>query len=516
MDRSIFKIIAFAALLCGCGNNDPGPETDGDVDVDVDVDADTDADADADGDADSDVDADIDADGDVDGDGDADSDRDSALDADADVDVIEDEIIAWTPEEVVLDHDSFPDGLQVGAATHDSAILWTLYTEPQPLLVRVWRDTEREGEVALRYESPIEPDEAGFVHHRAEGLAPGTWYRWGFFYEGDDGSLSGRGEIGRFRTAPAPDSLEVITFSGTHGTNQDHHEYRALELTADLELDFFVHLGDATYNDGARSIEDFWDLWSENWNDPGFRALFPSTVYYPVWDDHEIANNWNPETIDHDFRDRAMDAYFDYNAVPRFPGEPNRIYTSYRWGRTAEIFVVDSRSERRPSTRHGAGARYISLEQMDWLQDALIRSDAVFKLILNTVPISHFPWPFTLELVIDDRWEGYPAQREELLNYISLNGIEHVYWLSGDFHIASVQRVEADGPWSNMIEVLMGPGGSARNPLGDLITAPNFFFSADRDTVTVVTLDPTLPEPEFTVAFYGLDGDLIFAETFTD
>lgn len=36
-------------------------------------------------------------------------------------------------------------------------------------------------------------------------------------------------------------------------------------------------------------------------------------------------------------------------------------------------------------------------------------------------------------------------------------------WLSGDVHFGGVCRVEPDGPWSNIWEVIMGPAGSNRD-----------------------------------------------------
>ncbi len=493
----IALVTTLAWSLSACSN---GLSTPGDADQPSD-----DADVQADGDEPDLPDAD-----DADEPAPADADRPPPEDADTpDSDTLEP--VAWDPEAVTPDDATFPDGLHAGAATESTIILWTRYLEGAPLRARIWREASP-GHVYLDHDGDVEVDENGFVHHHATGLTSGQWYSWGFFTVAEDGSFEERTTIGRFRTAPAPDALEIITFSGTHGTNQDYHPFRGLEVTAEFEIDFLIHVGDATYNDGADTIEDLWSKWSENWNDPGFRAVFPITSYYPVWDDHEVEDNWDPEEIDEGYRDRAMEAYFDYNAVPRFAESPHRVWTSYRWGQTAEIFILDCRSERIPSTRRSSGAEYISLEQMDWLQDGLQRSDAVFKLIVNSVPISHFPFPFSL--ATEDRWEGYPAQREEILDFIVDLGIENVYWLSGDFHLATVQRIDSGDRWSNMIEILMGPGGSARNPLGNLITAENFFYSTDQDTATIITLDPTEEVPELVVSFYNTSGELLFTELF--
>ena len=132
-------------------------------------------------------------------------------------------------------------------------------------------------------------------------------------------------------------------------------------------------------------------------------------------------------------------------------------------GDSVEFFVLDCRSERQEETREGAEAIYISRAQMDWLKSALADSPCHFKAILTSVPIT--AWPELLSVVIDDRWEGYRSQREELLDWIVEEDVSNVFFISGDFHCGAVTRVEPSGPRSGLYEVLVGPGGNANNPL---------------------------------------------------
>ena len=62
----------------------------------------------------------------------------------------------------------------------------------------------------------------------------------------------------------------------------------------------------------------------------------------------------------------------------------------------------------------GPEAEYLSPAQFDWLVAGLQASPAVFKIVLNSVPIGEFPYPS-----VRDRWAGYPAQREALLSAIN-------------------------------------------------------------------------------------------------
>ena len=35
-------------------------------------------------------------------------------------------------------------------------------------------------------------------------------------------------------------------------------------------------------------------FWMDNWQTEGFRAVLRDALYLPVWDDHEVTNNWYP------------------------------------------------------------------------------------------------------------------------------------------------------------------------------------------------------------------------------
>ncbi len=406
----------------------------------------------------------------------------------------------------------FVDGIQVGGTTENSAIFWTRIAQSTPVRLVVWQPMS-DGTLQVAGDVAVQPDDLGFVHHELTGLTPWTVYNWGFFVEDDVGTLVERSAIGRLKTAPEHDALPTIVFAGTHGTHYSHLPLDTLAANADYDLDFFVHLGDSSYNDDAEILNEFHERYAYMWQDRGFRTIFTHTTFYPVWDDHELYNNWDPETVDPARRDAAFQAYFDYNAVPRFANQPNRIWTKFRWGKTAELFLLDSRSERRPSTRKSANAEYISPAQLAWLQDELLASDAVFKLIANSVPITNFPSLF--DLAADDRWEGYAAQREKLLNFIVDNDIHGVVWLSGDFHIGSLERIETGGVWSSMIEILMGPGGSNRNPVPTPLLPGEqhgFYFARNDDMVTVVELNPNIPNMR--VDFFDKHGDLYISRNF--
>jgi alkaline phosphatase D len=406
---------------------------------------------------------------------------------------------AWDLDPMSVEQDpiNFPLTVQSGSMTSDSALVWGYTADNGSKKLMVWREPEDDGPRVLVRNITALPVE-GYMKEALSGLAPGTWYHYGFFtYEGED--LLWRSMIGKFRTAIHDDCMEILTIGGTHGTNFRLAPYRSLEITSRFEMDAFFQLGDFSYNDGASTLDDFRQKWHMTLTDPGYMTLLPLVGQYIVWDDHEIEDNaqlyidivTNPALIA-----AGKNAFFETTPVPRHAD--GSYWRSYRWGLTAEMFILDCRHERRPETMLTENAIYISRAQMDWLKDALLTTEAHFKIIANSVPIVRYndpPW-----LMATDRWQGYASQRTELLDFIADSGITNVWFLSGDFHTASVATVDRTGPHRFIWEINLGPGGNSGNPLWisyrsgimqDLIAPPDqFHFFYGEPVAAVATFDP--------------------------
>ena len=118
---------------------------------------------------------------------------------------------------------------------------------------------------------------------------------------------------------------------------------------------------------------------------------------------------------------------------------------------------------------------------MNWLKSALAASECHFKIILNSVPIAKLP---TVWLSENERWQGFPDQRDELLDFITNSPVDNVWFLSGDFHMGAVWRVEKTGLRRHIWEILCGPGGSKQSARYELASSdPSLFetfFEADQ------------------------------------
>lgn len=374
------------------------------------------------------------------------------------------EAVAFAPEGLAEGAALFPLGLQAGAVRQDGARLWTKLDGASNARLRVWRDADG-GTVQLVEDRAVAADADGFVHAPVDGLAPATWYDYGFFDEG----MAQRSALGRFRTAYPDDWREPLLVGASACTHRRMQPWVALSAIARQNVDLFVHLGDISYNDAANAADEFRALWRLALGDPGYRAILSSAGWYATWDDHELANNLDPETTDPVRLAVAKETFFQNVAAERGPN--GELWRSFSWGGTAEFFLLDCRTERRPSTLGTPDATYVSRAQLDWLKGALKASKAHFKVVLNSVPITLFPPP--LWGVQNDRWQAYEGQRNELLDFITEEPIEHVLFVSGDFHLGLVMRVEKAGPRRRLWEIAAGPGGNSGNPLALVWESPD-------------------------------------------
>jgi alkaline phosphatase D len=400
------------------------------------------------------------------------------------------------PPEETPEATTFGLGVASGDVLPTAAMVWTRHDGDTPLALVAW---EMDG---TRYErqlptATVTRADGGFVHHELTGLAPGRRYRYAFF-EVDGATRLARSPVGAFRAALAPDALDPLVVGAVSCTTNSRSKETLERAGARDDLDVFLCLGDTTYNDGASTRSEYRDKWAESLGSAGWRAVRRATSVLTTWDDHEVDNNFDPERLDLAIPTQVL---FENMPLRRTPAAPDRLWKSMRWGRTAEIFVLDGRSERLRSTRGGDDV-YLSRAQMDWLKGGLMESPCLFKLIANSVPIGDFPFP-----AAEDRWEGYPTQRTEILSFIDDNAIDGVLWISGDFHFASIGRVSPSGPGATQTEVLAGPGAQFGNPANLLCRPPQFDWTTTTNNYTSFELLPS--QRRIRVRWHDRDGSVI-------
>jgi alkaline phosphatase D len=377
--------------------------------------------------------------------------------------------------------------ISVGEVTERSALVWIGGSAGQRVRLQ-WRgesDGGARSAVLSRH---------GTAHVPLDGLQPGTSYAVTAFV--DDG-VRPDGVAARFRTAPPAHSNAPVKFlfSGDlAGQNACRDATLGFPVFAALDgrdADFFIGLGDMIYADGAceaigafgnaqiaridrplLDIASFSDRWRYNFEDPGFRRLRRRMAYVPVWDDHEIVNDFGPHTArlpaapDVDLLAVGRDAFVLNNPVAHPPAAPGRLYRRFRVGRHAEFFVLDTRQYRDDNALDDIGVLPKSLlgaAQRRWLIDGLAVSNATWKFVISSVPIT-IPTGWPVENGRDgwasgDGDGGFERELHAIFQALAKRAVAGLVFLSTDIHFATGFRLQPlpRQPQFVVHELLVGP-----------------------------------------------------------
>lgn len=312
-----------------------------------------------------------------------------------------------------------------------------------------------------------------------DGLEPKSAYYYRAVVEGRK-----PGPIARFVTAPSSDDPAKVSFCFSGDSRESYKPFTIMDAVRAQQPDFFLHLGDTIYADrggSARRLEEFWAKYRGNRDDPATQRCFLETSFYVVWDDHEVEDNFAP---DHPLAPIGKRAFLDYWPIRRNPQEPERIYRSFRWGKACELFLLDTRQY-----RDHKRATMLGAAQKRWLFDGLRASSALFKFVATSVPLYGGG---------NDRWDGYPKERAELLRFIAANRIRGVVFLSADLHYAAVIKIPRT---KGLKEIAAGPLAAAMNVITNSAASRFEFFSNQTFNFAKVTVDPKLDQAHALVEF---------------
>jgi alkaline phosphatase D len=385
---------------------------------------------------------------------------------------------------------AYPFGLGIasGYPTAESVVLWTRLTGdlgPRAIPVRweIFSEDSLKNRVADG-ELPADPLWAHSLHVEVQGLEPERWY-WYRFSSGDAQS-----PVGRTRTAPRPGTAVArlrFAFASCQQYEQGYYgAYR--HIVADAP-DLVAFLGDYIYEstwgkDHVRShaspepytLADYRARHALYRSDPDLQAAHAACPWIVTWDDHEVDNDYADDRPEDGMereaflerRAAAYRAYFEHMPLPprmRPEGARMRIHTHLDWGTLARFHIVDTRQYRswqacpRPNRRGGSntvdieecprlgtpGRSMLGRAQERWLERSLGESHAVWNVIAQTTPMAQFDTkPGPGRRAWTDGWDGYPAARRRLLDFLSVKKISNPVVLGGDVHSFNACQLKLD------------------------------------------------------------------------
>jgi alkaline phosphatase D len=214
-------------------------------------------------------------------------------------------------------------------------------------------------------------------------------------------------------------------------------------------------------------------------------------------------------------------AFLDYWPIMPPVEEPSRLYRQVRWGKLAEIFILDTRQYRTPSSEiDGPQKSMLGERQRRWLIEGLAASDAVWKIIVSSVTlsvptgrISRDGWANgDIDLLPQGGGSGYEHELLRIVQALADQRVKNLVWMTADVHHAEIIR-HAPRPDLTFFEFIAGPLSASRGRprvLDQTLKPTRLFAKGDVLNFGQVSID----QLGLTVRIYDDTGTLHFEETF--
>ncbi len=369
---------------------------------------------------------------------------------------------------------TLPNGVACGDVDQSSIILWARNDVAGTLTFEYTTDPAFGGILGTLTADVVEP--LAPVEVEAAGLTEATQY----YYRATD--AGGNTSQGQFRT-PALLGFNGLRFGVSGDWRGELNPYPSIANIPDRDLDFFIALGDTIYADvpsvdfpepQARSLADFRvkhnEVYKRRFGQGSWIDARASTPLLAVIDDHEVANDFAggaPVDSDSRFDDtvdlinetqlfqNGLQAFQEYNPLrdevygdtgdSRTAGK-RKLYRFRTFGQDATVIILDARSfrdEPLSSTAFATTDQFLAASfdasrtmlgaiQLEQLKTDLLRCvdlGITWKFVCVPEPIQNMG-----PVLADDRFEGYAAERSEVLGFIDSNDIDNVVFVSADIH----------------------------------------------------------------------------------
>jgi alkaline phosphatase D len=275
-----------------------------------------------------------------------------------------------------------------------------------------------------------------------------------------------------------PDRLRYAFASCQQRTASYYVAHRAI---AQENVDFLLHLGDYIYvsDHGTITLDDYREVYRRFHSNPLLQELHAAVPLVAVWDDGEFYNGVD-STGDPTRLAAARTAWFEHMPIRR--PRNDRTYRSLRWGRLAEMALLDTRQYRDPevpaNTRFfdlidaqdtaippgeqmfAPGRTTLGARQKRWLKRRLRKSRNVWRFVGSSYDMA--PWKLidrdTPELraqdpnlqrnggvyVSNEAWDDYQDERRELMSFLAHFQVPNVVVCSGHTHFYKASDIMPD------------------------------------------------------------------------
>jgi len=347
-------------------------------------------------------------------------------------------------------------GPMLGYVEHREAAIWVeVDAKVGKISIEYWPKTNLQNKIIIQFKGELKNRYNPITFELPE-LQMNTAYQYQFVIDGKAISPS---KIYEFKTKdlwewrkPAPDfkflfgSCVYINDSIYDRPGKPYGQNPIiLEKMADTEADFNIWGGDNLYLREAdySSASGIAYRYSHDRAALELQRVLAARPNYAIWDDHD----YGPNDSNHSYGLKNV----TYNCFKNYFPQRNYgynstegIYQSFKYS-DASFFMMDDRFYRSANElpdmldgKPNADKTYYGNQQLNWLKNALISSNAVFKFIVNGSQI--------LNPVADKEClRSYDTEFKELMKFIQTNKINGVVFITGDRHFTEMHKISTPG-----------------------------------------------------------------------
>lgn len=327
--------------------------------------------------------------------------------------------------------------------------IWVQTTEEADVQIEYWKEGASTKDVSDIYSTYYE--DAFTAHINIPDLQPGIKYKYALYINNEKVSLPYGLE---FQTQKlwqwrenAPDFK--FTAGSCFYVNEDPYDrpgkpygdgFQIFDYITEEQADFMLWLGDNVY---LREVD--WDSrsgilarYTHTRSFIGIQKLLGRTHNYATWDDHD----YGPNNSDRSYakKNLTLEAFDLFWSNPPFGVDGLNGVTNYFQWSDCDFFLTDGRYYRSPENRKNVKRELLGERQIEWLLDALVKSEAPFKfIILGTAALTSVP--------NKESYETYKVEKEKLLSAIENEGISGVVFLTGDRHYTELTKVPRENTY---------------------------------------------------------------------
>jgi alkaline phosphatase D len=228
---------------------------------------------------------------------------------------------------------------------------------------------------------------------------------------------------------------------------------------------FMLWLGDAWY---TREVDysSEWGLWYRASRDRATPVLQPFLRSMPqlaIWDDHDYGpNNMGGQYI---FKETSRRVFNSYFCNPSSGENGQGVYTMTSWG-DVDIFMTDVRwwrsADAMKDTVNGTlnpDKIMLGRQQMEWLKNSLLYSNATFKIIAVGSQVLNPVSPY-------DKWRDFTLEYQEIMDFLREYRIDGVVFLTGDRHHSEIIKEARAGTYA-LYDITVSPLTSGTHSFGN-------------------------------------------------